>query len=289
MTRSDGDRDMRHAWKRLLAATLMFAGTASPVAADRAPGGAGLPAGSSYVSLGSSYAAGAGIGPTAANSPGHCNQSVNNYPRLVAARLGLTLVDASCGGATTAHLLRPWRELPAQLDSVTPTARLVTVTIGGNDVHLVGDLAASECRKTDGSNVPRCVLPPAPTEAEWGDLERNLHEIAREVRRRAPDARLVFVDYLNMLPRGAPCAAVPFDRAGIARARATFRHLAEVTARVARNEHALLIPAGKLSTGHDACSAAPWAVGRTPSGAPWHPTAAGHAAIARELTRVLRT
>ncbi|TCP36600.1 SGNH/GDSL hydrolase family protein [Sphingomonas sp. BK235] len=247
---------------------------------------AALPPGSSYVALGSSYAAGARIGAPAPATPVRCGQTVNNYPRLVAARLHLELVDASCGGATTEHLLRAWDELPAQLDHLTPATRLVTVTIGGNDVHLVGDLARAECAPARDFAPPRCGPPPAPTAAEWTRLERNLAEVAREVRRRAPRARLVFVDYLDMLP-ARPCASVPYDAAGLAGAHATVRRLARVTAAVARRERATLLRAGALSRGHDSCSAEPYAVGRSDTGASWHPTAAGHAAIAAALVRLL--
>ncbi|MGK6321764.1 SGNH/GDSL hydrolase family protein [Sphingomonas sp. DT-51] len=245
-----------------------------------------LPPGSSYVALGSSYAAGARIGAPAPSTPVRCGQTVNNYPRLVAARLHLELVDASCGGATTEHLLHAWDELPAQLDRLTSATRLVTVTIGGNDVHLVGDLARAECTPARDGEPGRCGRAPAPTAAEWARLERNLTQVAREVHRRAPRARLIFVDYLDMLP-ARPCASVPYDAAGLAGARATFRRLARVTAAVARRERTTLLRVGALSRGHDSCSAAPYAVGRSDTGASWHPTAAGHEAIAAALVRLL--
>ncbi|MBW6530279.1 SGNH/GDSL hydrolase family protein [Sphingomonas sp. RRHST34] len=273
---------------RLGAAVLMRGAVALfALALAAAPASAAAPPpGSTYVALGSSYAAGARIGAPAPATPVRCGQTVNNYPRLVAARLHLDLVDASCGGATTEHLLRAWDELPAQLDHLTPATRLVTVTIGGNDVHLVGDLARAECTPARDGAPPRCGPPPAPSAAEWTRLERNLTEVAREVRRRAPRARLVFVDYLDMLPV-RPCASIPYDAARLARARATVRQLARVTAAVARRERATLLRAGALSRGHDSCSAEPYAVGRSDTGASWHPTAAGHAAVAAALVRLL--
>ncbi|MHC9420262.1 SGNH/GDSL hydrolase family protein [Sphingomonas citri] len=271
---------------RLGAAVLMRGAVALFALAAAPASAAAPPPGSTYVALGSSYAAGARIGAPAPATPVRCGQTVNNYPRLVAARLHLDLVDASCGGATTEHLLRAWDELPAQLDHLTPATRLVTVTIGGNDVHLVGDLARAECAPARDGAPPRCGPPPAPSAAEWTRLERNLTEVAREVRRRAPRARLVFVDYLDMLPV-RPCASIPYDAARLARARATVRQLARVTAAVARRERATLLRAGALSRGHDSCSAEPYAVGRSDTGASWHPTAAGHAAVAAALVRLL--
>nr|WP_246617023.1 GDSL-type esterase/lipase family protein [Sphingomonas yunnanensis] len=264
------------------AVALLALAAAAAVPASPAP----VPPGSTYVALGSSYAAGARAGPLAPSTPARCGQTVNSYPRLVAAGLHLHLVDASCGGATTEHLLSAWDELPAQLDHLTHATRLVTVTIGGNDVHLVGDLARAECAPPRDGTAAVCGRPPAPTAAEWARLERNLTRVARAVRRRSPRARLVFVDYLDMLP-AQPCASVPYDAAGLARAHATFRHLARLTAAVARRERATLLRAGALSRGHDSCSAEPYAVGHSETAASWHPTAAGHAAVAAALVRLL--
>ena len=271
---------------RLGIAVLMRGAAALLALATAAAAPGALPEGSTYVALGSSYAAGAGIGPLAPSAPVRCGQTINNYPRLVAARLHLALVDASCGGATTEHLLHAWDELPAQLDRLTPTTKLVTVTIGGNDVHLVGDLARAECAVRRNGAAVRCGRPPAPTATEWTRLERNFAEVSREVRRRAPSARLIVVDYLDMLPT-RPCASIPYDATALASARATFRRLARVTAEITRREHATLLRAGALSRGHDSCAAQPYAVGRPAVGTSWHPTAAGHAAVAAAIVRLL--
>ena len=94
-----------------------------------------IPPGAQYVSLGSSYAAGAGIGTLVPGTPQRCGRTGNNYARQLAARLHLDLIDASCGGAKTSHTLGPWNELPPQVDAVTPATKLVTITIGGNDLN----------------------------------------------------------------------------------------------------------------------------------------------------------
>ena len=59
-----------------------------------------------YVALGSSMAAGPGITPRANGAPWPAGRSARNYPHLVAAQLGLDLVDVTYSGATTAHVLR---------------------------------------------------------------------------------------------------------------------------------------------------------------------------------------
>ena len=94
-----------------------------------------IPAGSRYVAMGSSFAAGPGISPRAAASPRRAGRSSGNYAHLVARPLGLDLHDVTYSGATTGDILRPSAAgQPAQLDAVTPDTRLVTITAGGNDV-----------------------------------------------------------------------------------------------------------------------------------------------------------
>jgi lysophospholipase L1-like esterase len=250
-----------------------------------------IPPGSRYVSLGSSYAAGARIGKLVPGTPQRCGRTENNYAHLLAARMRLDLIDASCGGATTAHILGPRNELPAQIDAVTPDTRLVTVTIGGNDLNYVRNLMIATCGRVPG------MMPPAgrdcpptiwPSESDYTLLGQHLREVAQKVRRRAPKAELVFVDYVRILPDVGGCAALPLDEAQMASARETIRRMAEITAQSAKAEGATLLSAGELSRGHDACSAEPWSAGYPGNPATWHPTAAGHAGIAAALAERLR-
>jgi hypothetical protein len=94
-----------------------------------------IPAGSHYVAIGSSYAAGPGIPKRAPGSPRLAGRSTGNYAHHVAGALSLDLEDVTYSGATTADLLaRSAKGQAAQLDAVTPTTRRVTITAGGNDV-----------------------------------------------------------------------------------------------------------------------------------------------------------
>ena len=253
------------------------------------------PIGNRYVALGSSYAAGTAIGGIKPGSPERCGRSPQNYAALLARRMNLTLDDQSCGGATTAHLLGPWNELPAQLDAVDARARLVTVTIGGNDLNYVMNLAAASCRPAEGlvyqgKHLPCPQLQP-PGPADFVRLESNLRAIAGTVHRRAPHARLVFVQYVRLVP-DQPCAALHLSPEGALATRTIGDQLAAVTRRVALETGALVLSSDELSRDHTACSAQPWSVGPAPVGpdgnAPWHPNAAGHAALADALYRLLR-
>jgi lysophospholipase L1-like esterase len=94
-----------------------------------------IPAGSRYVAIGSSFAAGPGIAVRASASQRRAGRSAGNYAHLVVRALGLDLHDVTYSGATTSDILTPSAAgQPAQLEAVTPDTRLVTITAGGNDV-----------------------------------------------------------------------------------------------------------------------------------------------------------
>jgi lysophospholipase L1-like esterase len=251
-----------------------------------------LPPGSHYAALGSSYAAGAGIPPLATDRPARCGASQVSYSRLLAARLNLRLSDASCGGATTAHLLGPWNELPAQVDAVTPETRLVTLTVGGNDLNYMGLMFAASCHA--GAAVPPaggCADLPVIDDAAFPALEDRLVSIVAAIRSRAPRARVVLVQYVALTGE-APCASAKLLPEHAALARSVATRLAEASARAAERGGAETLPIDRLSQEHLPCSEQPWSRGLEPGydgleGAPWHPTAAGHAAIADELAGLL--
>jgi len=245
-----------------------------------------MPSGGRYVAMGSSYAAGAGLEPIKPDTPTRCSRSQINYPSNLAHWMGLTLVDVTCGGATTQHILGPWNELPAQIDAVTADTRLVTITIGGNDVGYVTKLMMASCSTAAGRTCPQIKLPEP---ADWARLSQNLEQIVRQIHTRAPGAKVVFVDYVTLIPEKGTCPAVPFDEVTIAAMRAMGAKLAEVTDTAARNSGAEIFHAGDMSKHHTPCDEDPWSVGAPGSapGAPWHPNATAHSAIAEALMQVL--
>ncbi|BBF71336.1 hypothetical protein SBA_ch1_35360 [Sphingomonas bisphenolicum] len=260
-----------------------------------------------YVALGSSFAAGPGVTVSADNPATRCTRSKDNYAHQLARLRQLDLVDVSCGGATTAHLLGPWKELAPQLDALTPDTALVTITIGGNDVSYVGYLFVESCKgaedrpalakafamcKAMTARQPSFPAPAVPTDADWSKLAADLDRIAAEARRRAPQARIVFVDYVTLLPSGAPCPQVPLSGQALATAQATADRLARLTASVAKHNGADVLRASTLSRGHDACAAQPWSNGFVARPGvdpftPYHPNLAGMTAIATALDRML--
>ena len=245
--------------------------------------GPAIPSGARYVAIGSSFAAGPGLGSPKADAPARCARDERNYPTLLAQRLRLRLIDVTCSGATTEHILGPRDESPSQLDALTADTRLVTVTIGGNDVNYVGNLFAASCDPSSAAQP--CPPVRIPTEADWTKLESNLREIVRQVKVRARNAKIVFVDYVTLVPESETCPALRMSQDNAAVMRQLAARLAALNARVARENGADLLRAGALSRMHTPCDQQPWSMGApgTGSGAPWHPNAAGMSGIADVL------
>ena len=250
-----------------------------------------------YVALGSSFASGPGVAERA--EPGPCSRSTANYPRLLARQRGLSLIDVSCAGATTKDVLRGGQNgLGPQLDAVTADTRLVTVTIGGNDVYYSRAFGALACQKrTDLAEERRkgCVAAtPEQVERGFAMLQGGLREIASGVHARAPEARLIFVGYERVLPERGTCPDLALTDAEADELRAVADRLDAVTAEAARAEGAEYLATSRLSLGHDACAADPWINGIVPSwspdtwsAAPFHPNAKAMASIARALDRMI--
>ncbi len=250
-----------------------------------------LAAGAEYAALGSSFAAGPGLGQIKPDAPQRCQQSRLSYPTLLAERLRLALTDASCGGATTAHILGPWDELPAQMNAVTARTRLITITIGGNDIGYVRNLIAASCDPAVGlvyqGQRRDCLSANLPTAADYSKLERGLAEVAQALRAKAPDARIIFVQYLRLLDDGN-CAQTALSADETITMRHIGERLATITTRVADRTGAEVLAADQLSRGHTVCDTVPYSVGADGNaadnpGAPWHPNAAGMRAIADAL------
>lgn len=244
--------------------------------------------------MGSSYAAGPGITTSADQPRNRCARSTDNYAHILARRLSLQLIDVSCSGATTEHVLGPWKELPPQIEALTAGTKLVTVTIGGNDVGYFGMLWSASCTTAQIPVAARgfqCPSPPAGADA-WSKVEAGMRRIAAEVHRRSPTARLVFVDYLSVLPARGTCGDAPMNPDTARTITAVAQRLARLTERVAAETQADVIKASTLSAPHDACSRDPWITGfpterSAPGFVPYHPNENGMTAIADTLMKRL--
>lgn len=261
-----------------------------------------LKSGDRYVALGDSYASGSGVAPLVDAA---CLRSQKDYPALLAQQLGLSLTDVTCSAATIDHMvdtsqLTPGNTLvPPQIDAVTTDTRLVTITAGGNDVNLFLDMVRYSCSNdpatvTNAPNLPIHLkilfcLPADPNASKQAlaGVEAELVRLVEAVRRKAPAARIVLTDYVNVVPlTGAPCAQMPLTADQIAVVRQTQAQLSLAVERAANRTHATFVPAAVLGARHDACARAPW-TNRFVFGDyaqigvdAYHPNSRGNAAVA---------
>jgi lysophospholipase L1-like esterase len=245
-----------------------------------------------YVALGSSMAAGPGIPPRDKHAPVRAARSAANYPHLVAHLLGLDLVDVTYSGATTAHVLTDRQNgEPPQIDALDGSQDLVTITIGGNDVGYIPLLTAAGLPMAVRS-VPvlggrlRELLDPAARDRALVGVAESLKTVGQTVRQRAPLARVLFVDYLTVLPPAGEDAS-PLSGIDAALGRRVAATLERLTSEAAADTGCEVVRASDASRGHHAWSADPWTTKPTRYGLPVpgrpfpaHPNAAGMRAVA---------
>jgi lysophospholipase L1-like esterase len=229
-----------------------------------------------YVAMGSSFAAGPGLRPRVEGSPRLAGRSQVNYAHLVAAKLGLELVDVTFGGTTTTDILA------SQVPFVTPDTRLVTITGGGNDVGFVPALLLPSLPKPFAllGSARRVRRIGEELDANFATMEANFAKIVEGIHAIAPACRVVLVEYLTVLPPDASTPTPPLSAESAAFARGIGARLSEVTARVPWAEFVAL---GAASADHHAWSTVPWTMGfrfGMKGGAAYHPNAAGMAAVA---------
>jgi lysophospholipase L1-like esterase len=237
-------------------------------------------------------AAGPGIPPRDKRAPLRAARSAANYPHLVARRLGLDLVDVTYSGATTAHVLTERQNNePPQVAALDGTEALVTITIGGNDVGYIPLLTAAALPRAVRS-VPvlgsrlRELLDPTARDRELVNVEEALKQVGRAARERAPRARVLFVDYLTLLPPAGEDAS-PLSGVEAALGRRIAATLERLTSEAAAETGCDLVRASDASREHHAWSADPWTTKPSKFGIPVpgrafpaHANAAGMRAVA---------
>ncbi|WP_254859741.1 GDSL-type esterase/lipase family protein [Gordonia sp. IITR100] len=96
------------------------------------------PAAPAYVALGDSRAA--APTPTSAQHPDGCGRTRDAYPTHLASRLRMSYTSVACVNATTADVTTrrqatPFGARPVQINALSWSTRLVTLSIGGNDLR----------------------------------------------------------------------------------------------------------------------------------------------------------
>ncbi|WP_345696956.1 SGNH/GDSL hydrolase family protein [Kitasatospora terrestris] len=280
--------------------------------ASPSPGPGAVPLGP-YVALGDSYTSGLRIQPQV-GLPAGCARSGVNYPSLVARGLKVTeFTDVSCSGARTTDLTAAQRTddgtNPPQLDALTPATRLVTVGIGGNDAGFLDVLGRCAVESLRSGLLGERAVADAPCRAYYtegagrGEVERRLDAAGQrlasalgEIRRRAPQARVLVVGYPALLPGDpARCAAALGD--GVAAGDVLFvgeqeRALNAMLSARAAAGGAVYVDTWAASQGHDMCAgeAERWIEPPQPAAgaAPVHPNARGQEGMAGAVLARLR-
>ncbi|MEU8821720.1 SGNH/GDSL hydrolase family protein [Actinoplanes sp. NPDC048796] len=218
-----------------------------------------------YVALGDSVAAGVGAPPYLDPD---CARSANGYPALLASVLPHkpAFRSAACAGATTADVVS------SQLGSLGRQTRLVTVTIGGNDLDW--DVRVVTCLQ--GTDADCSAAVDQAKAFATGPLRARLDGVYRAVQKRAPRAEIVATGYARFFETTPGCAAVP--PAGLVKRKALNEAVDVLNGVIARQAHRAGVRFTDVQprfTGHGLCGADPWIVPPTEAGA-FHPTAAGY-------------
>jgi hypothetical protein len=251
-----------------------------------------------YVALGDSYSAASGVLPPDLAAPPECVRSSLNYPKVIAGKTGARLTDVTCGAAETGHFFTSqYPGVAPQLDAVTTDARLVTMTIGGNDsgvfINTIRDCGTaglstlgkgSPCKDRYGSS--------------FQDTIRNttypsLVKALRAVRAKAPRAKVAILGYPWIMPASGGCYdKMPIAEGDVPYVRGIQATLNDAVRRAAAATGATYVDLNTVSDGHDACQ---------PLGVRWvepvlqgtnpvivHPNALGESQMAAQTIKVLR-
>lgn len=172
--------------------------------------------GNQYVAMGDSYASGwgsnrtpAGVDPAVTFGGGKCGQSSKGYVPLIAAARGLTLINATCGGANIDDILTTsqFSGVPPQITRLTTSTRLVTFSIGGNDTGLLYVLQmcvkASNCYPERKNAIVDSLL--SQLNKKTIALQGRIETLLKAIIARSPDAMIRPTGYPHIIaPEGAP-------------------------------------------------------------------------------------
>jgi len=217
-----------------------------------------------YVALGDSYSSGVGTGSYTLDSA--CKRSVYAYPYLYAQKHpGTSLTFVACSGAKTSDLLAK------QLQSVTKSTTLVTMTIGGNDIgfaNLIYQCTVSDCSAALDSTAANLET----------TLGHALDEVYGTVKTDAADgATIVVLGYPRVFSGSSCLGSLGISSTEEKKANALADALDKVIATHAAADGVTYKSAISAFTGHAVCSSSPWLNGLNlfNTGESYHPNRTG--------------
>ncbi|WP_244278242.1 SGNH/GDSL hydrolase family protein [Gordonia westfalica] len=247
-----------------------------------------------YVNLGDSFGAGTGVRPLVEDSPIWCQRSSKNFAHIVAAEEKYELIDVSCAGAETADFRTSQQEgVPPQLDALDANADIVTVMIGGNDKNTYGRTIelCSRAADTNPLGAPctdrygQSLIAPVAT-----DIYPAIRGALRDVKAKAPDAKVLLVGYPWLMPPTVGCyPEMKLAVGDVPMIRELQTALNDYGRRAAADEGVGFVDMLPVSVGHDACAGPPrWIEPMTAQGpARIHPNERGQEAIAEQVRKAL--
>jgi lysophospholipase L1-like esterase len=216
-----------------------------------------------YVALGDSYSSGVGAGSY--GNSGSCKRSANAYPQLWAnAHAGTQFTFVACSGARTSDVL-------SQANSVTSSATMVTLSVGGNDAGFT-DVITTCTLNSDQTCVDRVNTAKAYVNNTLPPLLDNVYAT---IMAKAPNARIIVLGYPRFYTVPGSCSVGLSDtkRSAINSGADT---LATVTAARASAAGVTFVDVRPGFTGHNICSSDSWLNSLTwPVDESYHPKVAG--------------
>lgn len=285
-------------WMCLAAIAINSVGSTS----DWTPYNCGIMPMPTFVAMGDSYSAGQGAPPYTDDG---CRTSTNTYSMQYSIQsntpFGVPNLVA-CYGAQTSDITTPNSHgnpsQPAQTDWLSSSTRLITLTIGGNDVNFAGIL--QDCAILQQPNQP------LPCDAELDNVEKNaipneqgtLKAVYQAIRQHAANAKIVVLTYPKIFPAlSCHTSADPLSGTAmltpdqLARINADWVQFNTVIKNAAADANVgiTVVDVGALFALHDVCSATPYANAflANDAHASYHPTAAGYAAEATALYQMI--
>ena len=259
-----------------------------------------------YVALGDSYSSGESVRPFLSQSPA-CDQSIYAYPELAYQQLLAipNLQFVACTGATTKDVTTTGQfGNLAQVDSLSPSDSLVTITVGGDDPAVDFASVLGECVEQDfapelallkGQLLPdgSCVDNPGFEQSvlskiSSSTLQTELVGTFTDIEGRVgPGTRIVALDYPDFFPTSVPVGCV----IGLTSADSAFFNqvgnlLDQVEQHAAAAAGVDFVDVRRAFAGHGLCSSDPYMNAllldhlQTES---FHPNASGQAAYASAL------
>jgi lysophospholipase L1-like esterase len=228
-----------------------------------------------YVALGDSYSSGTGTRDYSLSSG--CQRGPYAYPALIKAdRPGTNLTFVACSGAKTGDVLAN------QVQSLSTTTNIVTITIGGNDAGF--STVITKCAEpwpvncdgdiTNAQNYINNSLPGA------------LNAVYSQIKSRAPSARVVVLGYPRLFMNVDCNLGTFFSSAEMTRLNTTADIMKNViSARAAAYGFTFKDPIPAF-VGHAVCSSTEWLNGLSnPVGDSYHPNRTGHKSGYEPLVR----